>query len=174
MIERNGIIQFKESDVSVVGMNLEAGTDAPEFRVINQDWQEVYGLKETAGKIRILLALPSLETSICERETLRFNQEAVKLGNEIAILAISTDLPFTQAHRCASKGIEQVRVLSDHKFLDFGVKYSCLLSEPRILRRAVFIVDRQNILQYVSYMNSLNSEPDYELVLRTAKALLKE
>ena len=174
MIERKGIIQFRERDVFITGMDLETGTKAPDFRFVNQDWQEVYGLKETTGKIRIITALPSLETSVCERETRRFNQEAAKLGSDIVIMAISTDLPFTQAHWCASEGIDQINVLSDHKYVEFGVKYACLLSEPRILRRAVFVIDRGNVLRYVSYMASLGNEPDYEGILRTSKALLNE
>lgn len=172
MIERKGIIQFKDRDVSIVGLDLEPGIDAQDFKVVDQNWQEINALQETRGKIRIIAAVPSLDTSVCDRETRRFNQEAAKLSDEIAILVISTDLPFAQARWCGAAGVDQVQVLSDHKYTDFGMKYSCLLSEPRILRRAVFIVDRQNVLRYADYMPQLSQEPNYAEVLETAKKLL--
>ncbi|MDK2980131.1 MAG: thioredoxin-dependent peroxiredoxin [Chloroflexota bacterium] len=172
MIERKGIIQFKDRDVSIVGLDLEPGIDAQDFKVVDQKWQEINALQETRGKIRIIAAVPSLDTSVCDRETRRFNQEAAKLSDEIAILVISTDLPFAQARWCGAAGVDQVQVLSDHKYTDFGMKYSCLLSEPRILRRAVFIVDRQNVLRYADYMPQLSQEPNYAEVLETAKKLL--
>jgi len=174
MIERKGILQFKEQDVSVIGIDLDTGIDAPEFRVTDKGWHEISALKATQGKVRILTALPSLDTSVCERETRRFNQEAATLGTDIVIMAISTDLPFAQARWCAAEGIDQVQVVSDHKYTEFGLRYSCLLSEPRILRRAVFIVDKENILRYSAYMPALKTEPDYEEVLNTAKAMLNK
>jgi len=172
MIERKGIIQFKNRDVSIVGLDLEPGIDAQDFRVINQDWQEVQALHETKGKLRIIASVPSLDTSVCNRETRRFNQEAANLSKDIAILVISTDLPFAQARWCGAAGVDKVLVLSDHKYTEFGMKYSCLLSEPRILRRAVFIVDQENILQYADYMSVLSQEPNYDEILQTAKKLL--
>ena len=172
MIERKGIIQFKNRDVSIVGLDLEPGIDAQDFRVTNQDWQEVQALHETKGKLRIIASVPSLDTSVCDRETRRFNQEAANLSKDIAILVISTDLPFAQARWCGAAGVDKVQVLSDHKYTEFGIKYSCLLSEPRILRRAVFIVDQKNFLQYADYMPVLSQEPNYDEVLWMAKKLL--
>ncbi len=172
MIERKGIIQFKNRDVSIVGLDLEPGIDAQDFRVIDQNWEEIRALKETKGKLRIIASVPSLDTSVCDREIRRFNEEAAQLSQDIAILVISTDLPFAQARWCGAAGVDQVRVLSDHKYTEFGMKYSCLLSEPRILRRAVFIVNQHNVLQYADYMAALSQEPNYEEVLRTAKDLL--
>jgi thiol peroxidase len=172
MIERKGVIQFKDRDVSIVGLDLEVGVDAKDFRVVDQNWQELNALEATKGMLRIIASVPSLDTSVCDRETRRFNEEASKLSEDIAILVISTDLPFAQARWCGAAGVDKVQVLSDHKYTDFGMKYACLLSEPRILRRAVFIVDRHNILKYADYMPVLSQEPDYEEVLQTAKSLL--
>jgi len=174
MIERKGVIQFQDRDVSIVGMDLQPGSNAPEFRVLNQDWQEVCVLASTQGKVRIITAMLSLETSVCDREARRFNQEAAKLGKDIVILVVSTDLPFTQARWCGAAGVDQVTVLSDHKYTEFGIKYACLLSEPRILRRAVFIIDRVNVLRYAAYMPALGDEPDYDEVIKVARQLMDE
>ncbi len=170
--ERFGAIKFRGQDVTILGKDLKPGDVAPEFSVQSLDWTPIKGLENTQGKVRIITALPSLETDVCDRETRRFNQEAAALGKDIIILAISTDLPFTQKRWCGAAGVEQVTVLSDHMGADFGLKYGCLIKEARILRRAVFVVDRAGKISYAAYMPALGEEPNYAEVLASAKAVL--
>ena len=172
VIEREGLIQFGGKAATVIGPDMEVGQKAPEFTVHAQNWADFTGLAETQGKVRIIAAVPSLDTSVCDRETRKFNEEAAALSEDITILVISTDLPFTQKRWCGAAGIEQVQVLSDHKTADFDAKYGCLLKDQRILRRAVFVVDCSDRLVYVAYMPVLGEEPDYAEVLAAAKAAL--
>lgn len=172
MIKRAGLIQFKGKDATVIGEDLRPGDPAPEFVVQTQDWEPFQGLAQTAGKVRIIAAVPSLDTEVCDRETRRFNQEAAALGEDIVILVISMDLPFAQKRWCGAAGVDRVLVLSDHMQADFGVKYGCLIEEARLLRRAVFVVDRNDRIVYAAYMPALGVEPDYAAVLEAAKAAL--
>jgi thiol peroxidase len=172
-LERFGIIKFKGQDVTVLGEDLKPGGIAPEFLVQNLEWSPFRGLADTQGKVRIISAVLSLETDVCDRETRRFNQEAAALGKDIAILVISNDLPYTQKRWCGAAGVDQVTVLSDHMTTDFGMKYGVLIKEARLLRRAVFVVDRAGKLTYVAYMPALGVEPDYAEVLAAAKAALE-
>lgn len=171
-LERFGIIKFKGRDVTVLGEDLKPGENAPEFTVQTLEWGTFHGLADTAGKVRIISAVLSLETETCDRETRRFNQEVAALGKDIAILVISTDLPYTQKRWCGAAGVDQVTVLSDHMSADFGVKYGVLIKEVRVLRRAVFVVDRAGKLAYVAYMPALGEEPNYAEVLAAARAAL--
>jgi thiol peroxidase len=68
--------------------------------------------------------------------------------------------------------VDQVTVLSDHMTTEFGVNYGVLIKEARVLRRAVFVVDRTGKLTYVAYMPTLGEEPNYSEVLDAAKAAL--
>jgi thiol peroxidase len=170
--ERFGIVKFKGQDVTVIGADLKPGQAAPEFTVQSLDWAPFNGLADTQGKVRIISAVLSLDTDVCDRETRRFNQEAAALSKNIAILVISNDLPFTQKRWCGATGVDQVTVLSDHMSTDFGVKYGVLIKEVRFLRRAVFVVDRTGKLTYVAYMPALGDEPDYAEVLSAARAAL--
>ena len=70
-------------------------------------------------------------------------------------------------------GVDQVMVVSDHKYTEFGENYACLMVEPRLLRRAIFIVDKHNIIHYAKYMPALKEEPDYSEVLAEAKIVLQ-
>jgi thiol peroxidase len=170
--ERFGIIKFKGQPVTVLGPDLKRGEAAPEFVVQTLDWLPFNGLADTQGKVRIIMAFLSVDTDVCDRELHRFNSEAASLGKDIAILAVSADLPYAQKRWCGAAGIDQVTVLSDHLNLDFGTKYGCSIKEVRVLRRAAFVVDRLGKIAYAAYMPALGEEPDYAEVLAAARAAL--
>lgn len=172
MIERFGAINFAGKEATVIGEELSAGQPAPDFSAQADDWTMTQVLEATKGKVRIIAALPSLNTSVCDREARRFNQEAASLGQDVAVIAISNDLPFTLKNWCAASGVDQVLVLSDHLELEFGKKYGVLIKEVRVLRRAVFVVDRNDKIVYAAYMPTIGMEPDYEAVLEAAKNAL--
>jgi thiol peroxidase len=170
--ERVGLIKVGGKDATVIGNDIKVGQAAPEFTVQALDWSVKRGLADTSGKVRIISAVLSLDTDVCDRETKRFNQEAASLSKDIVIEVISTDLPYTQKRWCGAAGVDQVMVLSDHMNADFGEKYGALIKERRILRRAVFVVDKNNKVTYAAYMPALGDEPNYDEVLDAAKKAL--
>jgi thiol peroxidase len=172
-IERTGIVKFRNFDVAVIGEDIRVGQAAPDFHAQASDWSIVSALESTRGKVRIIGSLPSFNTSVCDRETRRFNQEAAALGEDVAILMVSMDLPFTLKSWCAAAGVDRVITLSDHLSAEFGEKYGVLLKEPRIFRRAVFVVSRQDQVVYAAYMPAIGDEPDYAAVLEAVAAQLQ-
>jgi thioredoxin-dependent peroxiredoxin len=170
--ERLGLIKFAGKEQTVVGNDLQVGQKAPEFTIQKTDWSLAKGLKATKGKVRILAAVPSLDTSTCDRETRRFNVEAANLSKDIAILVISTDLPVAQKRWCGAAGVDQVLTFSDALKTDFGKKYGTLMKEVRLLRRAVFVVNRKGLVTYAAYMAVNGDEPKYDEVLAAAQKAL--
>jgi thiol peroxidase len=170
--ERAGIIKFAGKEQTVVGDDIQVGQKAPEFTIQKTDWSLSKGLKETRGKVRIIAAIPSLDTPTCDRETRRFNAEAANLGKDIAILVVSMDLPVAQKRWCGAADVDQVLTVSDVTKADFGKKYGTLMKEVRLLRRAVFIVNKKGIVTYAAYMLTNGDEPKYDEVLAAAKAVL--
>jgi thiol peroxidase len=171
-MERKGLLQVGGKEATIIGADIEVGQQAHHFTAHTNDWQMIDVLDTTTGKVRIIAAVPSLETSVCDRETRRFNEEAAALDEDIVIVTISTDLPYTQKRWCGAAGIDQVLVVSDHYDVSFGEKYGCLVKERRTLRRAVFVVDRNGIVTFADYMPELGMEPDYAAVLAAAKQAL--
>lgn len=167
-------MDFFGQEVTIVGSEIEVGQAAPDFSTQAFDWSTVKVLETTRGKVRIIGSLPSLNTPVCNRETRRFNEIAEALGNNVAIIMVSMDLPWTQRHWCTAAHVEQVQVLSDHINADFGIKYGVLLDEPRILRRAIFVVGPDDRIKYADYMPALGDEPNYDAVLTAAKEALAE
>lgn len=171
--ERFGLIKVGGKDATILGDDVKVGQIAPEFTAHALDWSLVRGLADTKGKVRIIASVPSLDTDVCDRETRRFNTEAAALGKDVVILTISTDLPYAQKRWCGAAGVDQVTVLSDHQNAEFGEKYGVLIKERRTLRRAVFVVGRDDKLTYVAYMPTLGDEPNYAEVIEAAKQALK-
>ena len=108
MEERNDFYKLGDNFVTIVGSDIEIGQRAPEFTAQNQAFVDIGVLDATKGKVRILAAVPSLSTSVCDRETRRFNEEAAGLGNDVSIVTISMDLPFTQKSWCGAAGVDQL------------------------------------------------------------------
>jgi len=172
--ERFGVLKFAGKEQTVVGDDIRVGQKAPEFTIQKTDWSVSKGLKETRGKVRIITSVPSLDTPVCDRETRRFNEEAAKLGNDIIVMVISVDLPVAQKRWCGAAGVDQVMTVSDVIKTDFGKKYATLMKEVRVLRRAVFVVNKKGIVTYVAYMPTTRDEPNYEEVLDAARQALTD
>jgi len=168
MSHHYGTVTMQGNPVTLVGDSVQPGDKAPDFQVLDNDLHPVT-LGDYLGKVLILSSVPSLDTSVCDMETRRFNQEAANLGEEVTILTISMDLPFAQKRWCGAAGVDRVITLSDYRQASFGQAYGVLIDELRLLCRAVFIVDRSGVLQYMQIVPEITQEPDYEDVLTTVR-----
>ena len=170
--ERLGVLEIAGNPATIIGNDVVVGQTAPEFTAQANNWSVVQGLASTAGKVRVLAAVPSLSTSVCDKETRTFNERAAELDEDIRVMVVSSDLPPTQKLWCGNAGVDRVQTVSDHQDMDFGVKYGTYIKERRYHRRAVFVVDRNDKVTYVAYMPQLGVEPNYDEVLAAAKAAL--
>lgn len=164
-------VMWKGQPTPLLGADIKEGDKAPDCELVGTD-QGVRKLSEFAGKVRIFSAVPSLETGVCDAETRRFNQIAAGLGDEVAILTISMDLPFTQKRWCGAAGIDKVTVLSDHREAAFGMKYGVLMEGLRLLARCVFVVDKNGVVRYRQLVKETGTEPNYDEVIAAVKKLL--
>jgi thiol peroxidase len=121
------------------------------------------------NKVYIISAVPSIDTSVCDKETRRFNEEASKIGDDIEILTISVDLPFALKRWSAAKGIDKVKTMSDHKDTSFGMAYGVLVKDLRILSRCVFVIDKDGVIKHIEMVNDISNEPDYDSIINKAK-----
>ncbi len=171
MNERHGAVTMKGNPLTLLGNELAVGDRAPDFELLGNDLQPV-SLSAFSGKVVIISSVPSLDTPVCDMETRRFNTEAAELGDDVAILTISMDLPFAQARWCGAAGVEKVTTLSDHFSAAFGEAYGVLIKELRLLARSVFVVDRNGVIQYIQHVEEIATEPDYGAVLTAARSLI--
>ncbi|MBN2130575.1 MAG: thiol peroxidase [Sedimentisphaerales bacterium] len=172
MAERTGLTTMKGNPVTLVGSEVKVGRKAPDAELVANDLATVKLSSLCQGKVCILTSVPSLDTSVCDTETRRFNVEAGHLGDDVVILAISMDLPFAQKRWCGAADVKNVQTLSDHRDAAFGEAYGVLMKDLRLLARAVFVIDRDGIVRYVELVKEVASEPNYEAALDAARKLL--
>lgn len=169
--ERSGVATFKGSPLTLIGPELKAGDQAPNF-TLNKDLLTEVTLSDYAGKIKLISVVPSLDTGVCDAQTRRFNEEAASLGENVVILTVSADLPFAQARWCGAAGVDKVVTLSDYKTNSFGKAYGVLIKEFALDMRSIFVIDANDKITYVEYLAEMTEPPNYETAIQAVKELL--
>lgn len=162
---------MKGMPIILLGHEVKVGQKAPDFVVQSTDMSDAR-LSDFAGKIKLIASVPSLDTPVCNLEIHHFNQEAASMSADIKILFVSMDLPFAQKRFCSAADIKNVKAFSDHRTADFGLNYGVLMKDVRLLARAIFVIDKNNIVRYVQYVPEEGSQPDFPAALKVLKSLL--
>lgn len=168
-MERPNAITLMGNPQTLIGPELKKGDAAPDFHLIDEKMQAV-NLARTGSTVRIFSVVPSLDTPVCEAQTKKFDENSKTLAG-IDIYTISMDLPFAQKRWCSAFGVDNVKMLSDHRDASFGAAYGTLIKDARLLCRALFVVDKNNVIQHAEYVSEVANHPDYEAALAVAKAL---
>jgi thioredoxin-dependent peroxiredoxin len=169
--EKTGVITFKGNPMTLLGPDIRVGEVAPDFRVVDNGLQPVT-LASSAGKVRLITVVPSIDTPVCDTMTRKFNEEAAKLPEAVVSYTVSLDLPFAQKRWCGAAGIERVKTLSDYQERSFGLNYGLLIKELKLLARAVYVIDAQGKVAYREIVQEVTAEPDYAAALAAAKKLV--
>jgi thiol peroxidase len=170
-MERENIITFMGKPLTLMGTEMKTGLKAPDFRLMANDLS-TRTLADYYGKAIILSIVPSLDTSLCDAQTRRFNQEAGSLFPAFQVLTISCDLPFAQARWCGISQVSNLHTLSDYYDNNFGLAYGVLIKELRLLTRSIFILNYDHIITYIQIVPEVASEVDYVTALEAAWGLL--
>lgn len=168
MDKRQGIVTFGGKPVTLIGKEIKVGDQAPNFNALNMDLTP-FTFSDLKGKIVVISVVPSVDTPVCDMQTRWFNQDAAKIDG-LVIVSVSVDLPFALKKYCAAQGIETVKTVSDHKDLDFGLKYGFVIEELRLLARGTVVIDRQGIVKHVEYVPVISEQPNYDKVMEAVKA----
>jgi len=167
-MERPGATTLRGKSLTVLGPALKPGEKAPDFNAVD-DALKPLDLAGTGSGVRIFSVVPSLDTPVCDAQTKRFNEEAGKLP-DVKIYTFSMDLPFAQKRWCGAFGVDHVKMVSDHRDGSFGEAYGTLIKDLRILSRAIFVVDKSNVIRHVEYVKEVGDHPNYEAALSAARA----
>lgn len=155
-------ITFNNEPVTLTHKSIQVGDTLPAFTLIKNDLSEINPAKEE-GK-RIFLSVPSLDTGVCSLEVEKFMQY-IRDSKDVTCYSVSMDLPFALDRWCQAKENENVITTSDYKYRSFGERMGTYVQELGLLTRAIFIVDSNNIVQYVEYVSEITHEPNYDAAL---------
>lgn len=169
--ERTGVATLKGNPITLVGPQLNVGDHAPDFSLC-KSLGEYVSLQDFAGKVKLISVIPSIDTGVCEAQTRKFNEEAADLGDNVAVLTVSADLPFAQARWCGAAGVDRVIMLSDYKDNNFGLAYGVYIKEFALDMRSIFVLDENNVIQYVEYLSEMTNHPNYDAAIAAVKQLV--
>src|SRR6476619_2171119 len=110
MEERTGEAFELGEQLTVVGRKLQPGEMAPDFALNYVDPEDssagVTSLADTAGKVRLLNIVNSLDTPVCHVETRHWDKLRAELPPEVVVYTISMDLPYAQARWHTAEGVK--------------------------------------------------------------------
>ena len=165
-------VTFKQDTVcNLSGNQINVGDTAPVVTVVNCNPMLQNEQVGGEGKVQLIIAVPSLDTGVCDAETRRFNTEAASLEG-VEVMTVSMDLPFASARWCGAAGIENLKVCSDFRNKDFANAYGVLLADgplAGITARVIFVIGTDGKVAYKQIVPEITQEPDYEEALEAAK-----
>ena len=170
-VERTGEAFEFDEKLTVVGRKLATGDAAPEFALDHWDGSamQTVRLADTAGNVRLLNVVNSLDTPVCEVETRRWERLRSGLPDDVVMYTVSMDLPWAMARWHGAENVEH-QGLSSHRDDAFGRDYGVLLKEWRLLQRAVLVIGRDDKIAYAEYVDDQMREPDYDAAVAAAQA----
>jgi len=164
-------------------MPLAVGTKAPDFTLSTKtaDGPKRIKLSDNFGKKNtLLLFFPMAFTGTCTTEMCGVSTDLAAYSSlNASIYGISGDNPFAQ-EAWAQKEKITVPLLSDyeHKVTQaYDVAYDSFLPQMNlgmggVSKRAVFIIDRDGVIQYVQSNDDARALPNFEKI-KTKLAKLK-
>lgn len=159
-----------DNEHNIQNAMLEVGAKAPDFTLIANDLSQK-SLADYAGKVKVISVVPSIDTGVCSAQTRRFNEAAADL-EDTAVLTVSADMPFALGRFCGNEGIDNTETLSTHRDMKFADDYGVHDTDWRICQRAVFVLDRNDIIQHAEYVGVIGNEVDFARALAKARDLV--
>jgi thiol peroxidase len=156
--------------IGVNGNFPKVGDTVSDFSLTGKDLKDI-GLKDFAGKRKVLNIVPSLDTPTCQKSTRVFNEKASAMKNT-AVLVIAADLPFAMSRFCGAEGLDNVTTLSTVRGRDFHQKYGVDIADgplKGLTARGVIVLDENNKVLHSELVPEIKNEPNYDAALAALK-----
>ncbi|MDO7086433.1 thiol peroxidase [Pseudocolwellia sp. AS88] len=162
--ENSSLVKAGSKFVTLLGTQINVGDIAPNFKVVDENFSPVT-FERYSGKNVLISVVPSLDTGVCSAQTKTFNEKVASLSDKTVFITISNDLPFAQKRFCNTENINNIQILSDSVWRDFGAKYGLLIKDMGLLTRAIFIINPEQKVVYKELVANISTPPNYETAL---------
>lgn len=159
-------VTLKGNEVNTNSEIVSAGSPAPDFLLVDSDLNDV-SLSTFSGKNKILSIVPSLDTPVCQKSTVVFNDKVSEM-NDSVMLVISSDLPFAMKRFCTNESLNNVFPMSMMRSRNFAKDYGVLLVDgplSGITTRAIVTISKDNIILHSELVSEIANEPNYQAAL---------
>ncbi|MCY3015833.1 MAG: redoxin domain-containing protein [Planctomycetota bacterium] len=159
-----GYITFHGDPYALSGSPLPVGSPAPDFMLVQFEAgvQRVIDRQTLldAGKPVLVSVITSVDTPVGSLQARTFDTLLQEFSGRVTALLVSSDLPFTLNRFLEAENLLCLEGSSDY-YGSFGEAYGVLIDGPRILARAVFVLDRDGTVQHEQVVDEITTEPDY-------------
>ncbi len=170
-----GYITFHGEPYALSGSPIPVGSPAPDFMLVQFEAgvQRVIDRQTLldAGKPVLLSIITSVDTPVGSLQARTFETMLQEFSGRVTALLVSSDLPFTLNRFCETENLLCLEGSSDY-YGSFGEAYGVRIEGPRILARAVFVLDREGTVQHEQVVDEITTEPDYGAAIEALAALL--
>lgn len=177
MEERKGEAFSGSEYLTIIGRCLLPGETAPDFCLRYLDLMDLaihtVRLSDLTGTVLLFSMVNSLERSVCQVVTQRWEALCEAFPPDTCIYTISMDLPKVQAGFQDRTGVLH-QALSAHDSVLFGQDYGVWLKEWRLLQQSVVVIDRSGRIVYVEYVADQLSEPNYSAAMQAVQRAAKQ
>jgi len=163
-------VTLKGNEVNTNSDIVAKGSEAPDFVLVDSDLQDV-NLASFEGKNKILSIVPSLDTPVCQKSTLVFNEKVAELDDTV-MLIVSSDLPFAMKRFCTKESLDNVMPVSMMRSRNFAKDYGVLLVDgplSGITSRAIVTISKDNKVLHSELVTEIANEPNYLAALDSVK-----
>lgn len=159
-------------------MPVKVGEKAKNFKLKNQDLEEVELSSFYGNKNVILLFFPLVNTTPCEKEMCSMRDGLSQFSElDAEVLAISVDSPFAQK-LWAEKQKFGFQLLSDFNkqvCQDYGGYYDVFvpgkLDYDGVAKRSAFVIDKEGIVKYSEILEDPGQLPNFDAIKETLTKL---
>lgn len=156
-------ITLKGKEVHTNGELPKEGEKAPSFLLVNPNLEEKK-LEDFAGKKKLLITVPSIDTDVCASCAKKLNSYAQEHPEDI-IIVVSADLVFAHKRFCSSEDLNNIVTLSMMRSKKFAEDYGLLIIDgplEGLCARALFIIDSKDKIVHRELVPEIAEEPDYD------------
>ncbi len=146
----------------------QKGDSLKDFKLVSPDMQ-TKTMANYKGKRLVMNIFPSVDTGVCAKSVHEFNKGAGQKDNTV-VLNISKDLPFAQKRFCGAEGLDNVEMLSDYRFNQFGNDYQTQITDGAfegLMSRVVIVADENGKVVHSEQVPEIGQEPDYDAALKS-------
>ena len=128
------------------------------------DLSEFSFASECKGKVCVIVAVPSLDTSVCNMEARRFDREAAATRRATSkVIVISEDLPFAQKRWGDDAGVNNYTDSQrPSRYARSARSTGADKGHEAPGARRVYVVDKQGKVRYRELVKEQGNEPDYD------------
>ena len=143
LTQTQDLVKANNKYVTLLGTQVTVGEQAPNFKVVDKNFAPVQ-LSDFENQTILISVVPSLDTGVCS-------------------------IPFAQKRFCKVESVDQIKVLSDSVWRNFGESYGLIIKDMGLLTRAIFIIDNQGVIKYKELVANISEHPDYTSALSAVK-----